>query len=311
MTEPVPITPHRLDPGVVRWVEERIGAGATMTSVRQLKGATSSTLYAIQIAQGRASQTFVLRLFTNQEWLAEEPDLAEHEATNLHKVAAAGVPVPELIAYDPSGDDCGVPAILMTRLPGTVVLCPDDLDAWLRQMAKVLIPIHSLDPVGHPWIYAPYNDLSSLTVPSWSRSPELWARAIEIVNGPWPQTQERLIHRDYHPNNVLWQDGRLSGVVDWPNGCRGPAGIDVAWCRGNLKSTHGVAVADRFLELYCAAAGSSFSYDPFWDLMVIVEGLPGPPDVYPPWIEFGLTGLTDELMLERSEAYLVSVMDRF
>ena len=87
--------------------------------------------------------------------------------------------------------------------------------------------------------------------------------------------------------------------------------IDVAWCRVNLKSTHGVEVADRFLDLYCAAAGSSFSYDPFWDLLAIIEGLPGPPDVYPPWVEFGLTGLTDELMLERSETYLVSVMERY
>jgi aminoglycoside phosphotransferase (APT) family kinase protein len=295
----------------VRWVKESIGSGAAVTAVRQLQGATSSTLYALQVVQGRTSRPYILRLFTNQEWLREEPDLAKHEAANLCKASAAGVPVPELVAYDPDGDGCGLPAILMTCLPGTVVLAPDNLDAWLRQMAEVLIPLHSLDPAGHPWAYAPYNDPASLTVPTWSRFPELWARAIEIVNGPWPATEDRFIHRDYHPNNVLWQDGRLSGVVDWPNACRGPAGIDVAWCRANLKSTHGVAVADRFLDFYCAAAGSCFSYDPFWDLMVIIEGLPGPPDVYPPWVEFGLTGLTDELMLERSEAYLVSVMDRF
>lgn len=311
MTNPVPLTQHILDPDVVSWVEESIGSGAAVTSVRQLKGATSSTLYALQVAQGGTSQPYVLRLFSNQEWLAEEPDLAEHEAANLLQVATAGIAVPALVANDPTGSRCRLPAILMTCLPGTVVLCPDDLDGWLRQMAEVLIPLHSLDPAGHSWVYTPYNDPASLTVPTWSRYPELWARAIEIVNRPRPQVKERFIHRDYHPNNVLWQDGQLSGIVDWPNACRGPAGIDIAWCRVNLKSTHGVAVADRFLDLYCAAAGSSFSYDPFWDLMVIIEGLPGRPDVYPPWVEFGLTGLTDELMLERSEAYLVSVMDRF
>lgn len=311
MTRTISITQHILDPGIVRWVEEVVGSRAAVTSIRQLKGATSSTLYALQVAQAGTSQSFILRLYSNHEWLAEEPDLAEHEAANLRKVAAAGVPVPELVAYDSTGSHCGLPAILMTHLPGTVVLCPNDLDSWLRQMAEILVPIHSLDPAGHPWVYAPYNAPASLTVPNWSHYPELWARAIKIVNGPWPEMSECFIHRDYHPNNVLWQDGQLSGVVDWPNACRGPAGIDVAWCRVNLKSTHGVAEADRFLDLYCAAAGSSFSYDPFWDLMVIIEGLPGPPDVYPPWIEFGLTKLTDELMLERSEAYLVSVMDRF
>ena len=80
---------------------------------------------------------------------------------------------------------------------------------------------------------------------------------IEIVNAPWPEVRECFIHRDYHPVNVLWQDSQVNGIVDWPNACRGPAGIDVAWCRVNLRSTHGVAIADRFLDLYCAAAGSS------------------------------------------------------
>jgi hypothetical protein len=110
--------------------------------------------------------------------------------------------------------------------------------------------------------------------------------------------------------NVLWQGERLSGIVDWPNACRGPAGIDLGWCRANLSGMYGVEIADRFLDIFLKAAGGTFSYDPFWDLMVIIDALPGPPEVYEPWLEFGLDHLTDELDRIRLEHYLQSVLAR-
>jgi aminoglycoside phosphotransferase (APT) family kinase protein len=292
------------------WIADALGDGARVRRVARLAGATSSTLYAVDVVRNGRTLPLVLRRFTNAAWLAESPDLVQHEAAALAKAAQADLPTPTLVACDPAGEACGVPALLMTRLPGRVVVRPDDLGRWLHQLAEALVPLHDV-PVGDfPWAYAPYNDVASLTVPAWSRHPTLWARAIEIVQGPWPEAPACFIHRDYHPTNVLWHRDRVSGVVDWPNACRGPAGIDVAWCRSNLAALCGVAAADRFQAAYRALAGSGFTYDPFWDLMVIIEGLPGPPDVYPPWIEYGARGLTPALMRVRQDAYLVSVMAR-
>ena len=121
----------------------------------------------------------------------------------------------------------------------------------------------------------------------------------------------RFVHRDYHPTHVLWQDGHLSGIVDWPSTCLGPAGIDVAWCRRNLVAMYGIAAADRFLYAYRSLAGASFAAHPFWDLMVIIESLPGPPGVYPPGVTFGMRHLTGAIVRERLDAYLVSVLARF
>jgi aminoglycoside phosphotransferase (APT) family kinase protein len=314
---PAPPSNHDLSPDLLHWIASAVGPGTTIESVRQLKGATSSTLYAIRATRatrGGHGLELVLRRFTNREWLASEPDLALHEATCLRLARQAGVPAPELVAIDEQGDARsadGMPSVLMTCLPGTVTLLPDSLDGWLHGLAQAILPLHSLKVERLPWRYAPYNDVTQLEVPAWSRCPDLWARAIEIVNGTWPGAPACFIHRDYHPNNVLWLDGRVSGVVDWPNGCLGPPHIDVAWCRMNLAGMSGLETADRFLEAYQSLAGPAFSYHPFWDLMVIIEGLPGPPDVYPPWVEFGLQGLTDALMLVRSDAYLASVMAQF
>jgi aminoglycoside phosphotransferase (APT) family kinase protein len=249
-------------------------------------------------------------LFDNAEWLAEEPELARHEASNLQMVSKAKIAAPELIGFDESGEFCGVPAILMTRVPGQVNLLPKNMDTWLYEIAAAIQPLHHIEVGNYPWKYFPYNVVSQLEVPVWTDNPEAWARAIEIVQGPWPDFSPCFTHRDYHPMNVLWQGERLSGIVDWPNACRGPAGIDLGWCRGNLSAMYGVEVADRFQEIYLETAGATFAYDPFWDLMVIIETLPGSPDVYEPWLEFGLDHLTPELDHIRLEQFLQSVLAR-
>ena len=57
---------------------------------------------------------------------------------------------------------------------------------------------------------------------------------MEINHGPPPGLPEVLVHRDYHPGNVLWRRSKISGVVDWQAACTGPAVADVAHCRVNL-----------------------------------------------------------------------------
>jgi aminoglycoside phosphotransferase (APT) family kinase protein len=147
-------------------------------------------------------------------------------------------------------------------------------------------------------------------VPGWSKHPEVWKRALDVVHGSAPSFRSCFVHRDYHPSNVLWSSGRVSGIVDWVNGCRGPAGIDVAWCRHNLANLHGVATADDFLAAYIAAAGSDFTYDPYWDLMSVIELLPGPPSMYEGWRAAGFPGISNTTMRERVDAYVASVVAR-
>jgi aminoglycoside phosphotransferase (APT) family kinase protein len=62
----------------------------------------------------------VLRHYVRPELNAEEPEIAEREALALHAARRAGVPTPALPATDPTGSEAGVPAVLMTRLPGKV-----------------------------------------------------------------------------------------------------------------------------------------------------------------------------------------------
>jgi Ser/Thr protein kinase RdoA (MazF antagonist) len=305
-----------LSPQTQRWIEEQTGQGAKVISAVSLKGGTSSVVYGVKITQGDTCHEVVLRQFTNREWLREEPELALHETAALQTASAAGLPSPQALACDPDGSACGVPSVLMSYLPGQVVLNPADRLDWLDGLARMLAEIHAVEASPIRWNYFTYNEVSRLTVPQWSRVPEAWRKMIDRVQGPVPTYMSQFIHRDYHPANVLWREGQVSGVVDWVNACMGPAGIDTGHCRLNLVQMYGVEAADTFLDHYLAYARRVRCdvNDPYWDMLCLIEVLPGPPEVYRGWPDLGLNGLTPELLARRLDEYaerLVRKLDTY
>lgn len=295
----------------LRWVVAAVHPEAIVLSVQQLHGGISSLVHSISLRVNGEERAFVLRQFDNAEWVRDEPDLAFHEAESLRRATrAVGVHTPKFVAFDETGSECGTPAVLMTRLAGEVVLEPTDTSRWLDGMAKALARIHEVEASDCRWQFAPYSDASSLDTSSWSTVPDKWRAAADIVMGLRPLSPLHFIHRDYHPANVLWTGGEVSGIVDWVNGCIGPAGIDVGHCRVNLAQLHGIQTADDFLKSYMSYAGASFTYEPYWDFVTLIDFAYWPPDVYGGWTALGMTGLTKEIVMERLDSYLISLLNR-
>ena len=71
---------------------------------------------------------------------------------------------------------------------------------------------------------------------------------------------------------ALWQDGAVSGLLDWPSACLGGPGADVGHCRANLWLRFGPEAADAFLRSYQAASGTR-DYHPYWDIAEALGGL--------------------------------------
>ncbi|GAA4414080.1 hypothetical protein GCM10023187_43100 [Nibrella viscosa] len=248
-------------------------------------------------------------MFDDQVWQAEEPDIARHEAATLQKLASTDLPAPRLIAVDETGAIAGMPMVLMTHLEGQVDLQPKNLHRWLADMAGMLARIHAIPPGDFAWKYYRYNQPEQLRIPDWSGQPAVWQQALAIAGQVPPEGTTCLLHRDYHPTNILWNKDQLSAIVDWPNACEGPPGVDVGHCRLNLALLMGIAEAEQFLAAYQAAA-PSFRHEPYWDVVAALEFLPGPPAVYPPWREFGVTGLMDELITSRYDAYVSQLVGK-
>jgi aminoglycoside phosphotransferase (APT) family kinase protein len=303
-------TNNLLPEPALRWIIDSIGAdsASAILSVERQHGGMSSIVHKLIVDVGGQLNSYVLRQFDNAEWLSNEPDLVLHEAESLRYASVSGVQTPKLVAFDDTGSYIGKPAVLMTCLPGQVVLAPEDMYAWVDGLAEALARIHRLDGADFEWSYFTYNDVSKLQPPSWSSEQANWQRVIDIVKGQKPESKTVFIHRDYHPTNVLWKDDQVSGVVDWVNACRGPAGIDVGHCRVNLVQLYGVPTADAFLASYERHAGELFRYEPYWDLLSLMDILEGPLSVYPGWTALGVTGLTETIIAERLEDYRDSLL---
>jgi Putative homoserine kinase type II (protein kinase fold) len=303
-------SPSQFSPVAVAWLEAACGSAAHLRTAHLLPGSTSATLYRLDFDGAVGPIQAVLRLFTNAEWLKEEPDIPEHEAAALQTAVALHLPAPQYLALDRSGLFDSTPALLMSCLPGRVELTPPNMEDWLLQQARFLANFHRQPAPAFAWRYRPYLAADHLTPPQATVHPQLWQKAIALVQAGAPLYTPCFIHRDFHPVNLLWEQNRLAGVVDWVNACLGPAGVDVAWNRQNLAAMYGPEVADRFLDLYCREMGAAWSYDPYWDLRCLTDWLDEPFSVYPPWLQFGLTHLSPALVTERLEAYLASILAR-
>lgn len=267
--------------------------GSAVSSLRILPGATSSTLWTVHLDNGTQA---VVRSFTNRAWLDREPDLALHEAAALEFATTLDLPSPRLIAADADGSRCGSPSVLMTRLPGTVDLPRSPTEKWLAALAGPLEELHTVEPPSaFGWSYDPWID-PDRPIPAWTQDRRLWERAFgRYVNG-MPVEDDRFLHRDFHPTNVLWSDGEVSGIVDWVNACVGPPSSDIAHCRLNLALMYGIEMADRFTEVL------DRPYDPIWDLAPALSAAPDL-EVYPPWHVFGLS-LSSAAVRERLEEFV-------
>lgn len=302
------------------WLARATGIEPSALRLTRMRGATSSTLHLVSDANRPAGPRFVLRLFTLAPWLAEEPDLAPHEVAALAEARRTDLTVPEPLDFlpgpsrdhpdDPAG--FGVPAVLMSFVPGRVELDPADERAWLREAARSLVAIHGHEAPGFPWRYRSWVQAGNVAVPSWSRRPAVWEAAIEAYAAWRPApAEDTFLHRDYHPTNLLFEGGgsgiRVSAVVDWVNACTGPAAADVSHCRVDLLQMKGPAAAADFLEHYRDLRGT-FDYDPVWDLEAVFDVAMPSPSFYPPWGEFGLSPVPEPEARRRVEQHVLRAL---
>jgi aminoglycoside phosphotransferase (APT) family kinase protein len=248
-------------PRVREWVTRE--TGATVVRAKRLPGASSTSIHGLYLSDGTR---LVLRRYVWPGFIEAEPIAPRREVDALRFAFSRGLPVPEVVAADTTGTEIGdgVPALLMTFIAGRAVAVPD-----LDRLAEVAAAIHDTEPgdLGHD--YFPWYGGAMTRPPVATRWPELWETALGLWHDAVPAYTPTFIHRDFHPGNVLWLRGRVSGVVDWPNACRGPWGCDVAHCRANLISLSGPEAADGFLASYEALTGRT--YDRYWELASILE----------------------------------------
>lgn len=250
----------------LRWVEQRLGERVTRVEAR--RGGSSSAIHALTVGASRV----ILRRYVITAVIEEEPDIIDQEVRALRVLQRSSAVTPVPIVTDEAGEHADVPALVMSCLPGRVNWAPSDMERWLHQLAEVLGPIHAT-----PWrsedgirAFRPYAP-ERWDPPPWLRDGSIWDRAVAVFHEPPIDDATVFINRDFHPGNVLFRRGKVSGVVDWQAAAIGPPSVDVSHCRGNLIARFGLEVADRFTEIWQDVSGEH--YHPWAEAAMAVDAL--------------------------------------
>ena len=130
----------------------------------------------------------------------------------------------------------------------------------------------------------------------------LWAAAV-AANRP-ADDRLALVHGDLWHGNNLWDDGKLTAVLDWDCAGVSPAGIDLGSLRCDAAWCYGLEAAEHVSRGWETQTGSPANDLAYWDA---VAALAFPADMgwFPTSMALqGRPDLTHEVMLERRDAFL-------
>lgn len=209
------------------------------------------------------------------------------QAALLKTLHAQGLPVPDIDWASAREDDLGAPFIVMRRLPGRSLIIWDphpaflaaggDLSGLWLAGARELAKIHQTRHQAHlaDWeaaipLRAELDRWSSLVRhsedPSWQA---LLGTLGEALRATMPPSEPvGLVHGDFQPGNILYHEGRITGVIDWDLAMIGPQGIDLGWylmmadagCWDAAWRPLTTAPRQDLVQAYAAAGGPAFHH---------------------------------------------------
>ena len=188
---------------------ESVGMSAEAAPERVVGGHSGTDLWRVELADG----PHLLRAYED-EW----GRLASREAA-IHAYLAEGhVPVAEVVAQ---GAGNGYTFLLLRWLEGMGL---DQALAMGGSRARDYGELFGLLQANLHHIHAPDYLADALRWPHPDAHPQ---RLIDAIN-QLPQIRDRLLHLDFMPANVIVQDGRIQGLIDWPNARSGDPRFDIA-----------------------------------------------------------------------------------
>lgn len=280
--------------------------GGVVSGVERLGGGVAAATHGFVLQQAETSQRLVLKRYPPGD---VTPPL---EWDRLCCARRAGVVTPVPTALDPAGDWFGAPSLVMSRVPGDVDLEPADLADWTRQLAQALAAIHRSDPGS--------TALDTLRRPYRVERWQLWdvsvnariaaaSAAIARLQRERPGQREVFCHADFHPGNVLFEAGTLSGVIDWSAARLAPPALDVAHCRADLAIFPGGEAPALFLAAYRDASSQPLEGLALWEVFEGMHALKWSPTWVDAFAEEGVT-VTAEGMRASIESFLDGALAR-
>jgi len=239
--------------------------GASVVSLKVLASGWETTVF--EFATGGASSRFptipirtplVLRFY--QGPFADSKGAREN--LTIAKLAGVGFSVPRPYGYEPSHEVLGAPFLIMERVVGGPLFSTRSFPAAFKTFSlgffgfvRAQVRLHHLDlrKTGLDEIPRAYMPEGA------DRGAPLLDRMLmiieqRVIEGPLPGLKEAharlasqatqfraaplsVVHMDYHPQNVVVEGFRVTGVIDWVNTDIGDRHLDAAMTAAILSSS--------------------------------------------------------------------------
>ena len=176
--------------------------------------------------------TYVLKHFRTSEDLSQSMKFSK-------LLTSHGIPVITFIPAN-NGQLTSQDGIycLMTKLPGRHVNFYEDQSLaheMGRELARLHIALSEIEPQTSCHDSNLLNDWHDRIKPSLGEVPEYMVQSVDTTFcDVFPKLQRQLIHRDVHCHNVLFENGRLTGWLDFDISQRNVRIFDIAYLLSGL-----------------------------------------------------------------------------
>lgn len=264
----------------------KIAPGSSLQSVQLLPGSFSNHTHLVEasLPDGEPLKLVVRRyqVFGNYE----RGEKARREFKAFELIRDHGIPGPDPLLMDDTGEILGVPGIVTRFVPGALRLdAPAEPLPWARSLAELLAKIHAiqLDEAARSFLLDANAEatwfLQGKSAPEFMQKflggRRLW-QALHERYGSLRPVLPALVHIDYWVGNLLWQDGKISAVLDWEEAACGDPAIDVAYARMHMYLMGLPEEADEFLHAYEGETGHSAINLGFWEMAAAARPMADP-----------------------------------
>jgi aminoglycoside phosphotransferase (APT) family kinase protein len=244
---------------------EALPSAGALEEVRRLAGSSAAIVDVTRLEGGQHAETWrvdadnpALRVVVRQFPMADSAACREQRV--LRALGGLGGLAPVLLGGDLDGRWSEHPTSLISWLDGESDITPSDPEGWARELGRALAVVHVVASDRMADLPSVFDGRGARAELNGPLAAEVRSRWSQIIGSP-----EVLAHCDYWSGNVVWRDGRLTGIVDWSGGARGPRGFDLGWCRLDLVLLFDERIADVFLAAYEAAISQTLGDVVLWD----------------------------------------------
>jgi aminoglycoside phosphotransferase (APT) family kinase protein len=245
---------------------EDLPSPGALDEVRRLAGPSAVVHGAVRLDGGQHADTWrvdtenpAISVVVRQFPVGDSAPLFEQRVLRALDGLDGLAPVP--LGGDLDGHRSNDPTSLISCLDGRPDITPTDPEEWARELGRALAAVHAVANERLAELPSVFDrGGGSQEMLGGPLAAEVRSRWAEIVTSP-----EVLTHSDYWSGNVVWRDGRLTGIVDWSDGARGPRGFDLGWCRLDLVLLFDERIADDFHAAYEAGTGQAVDEIRLWD----------------------------------------------